>query len=566
MKGNIVDIEAQQIYYGQLAMADGKIIALLRLSDTVNPSAEYIMPGFIDSHVHIESSMLVPSEFARLAVIHGTTGTISDPHEIANVCGIQGVEYMIANGNEVPFKFHFGAPSCVPATTYETAGASLAVAAVTQLLQRNDIHYLSEMMNYPGVLAGDEEVLQKIAMAKQVGKPVDGHAPGLRGDEAKKYIDAIAIRQNTDEGYIALGSGATDHECFTQAEALEKLNLGMKILIREGSAAKNFDALIHLVEEHYENMMFCTDDMHPDSLLEGHINTLCARAVALGINVYKVLRVACINPILQYKMNNGRLRVGDAADFTIVKNLQLFEVTSTYINGQKVAEKGISLIPAMPILPINNFSCVAKQVADFKLKAKHEAQQIWVIEALEGQLITHKLLKNGKIVDGFLVSNVADDILKIVVVNRYTRAPVAISFIKNIGLQYGAIASSVAHDSHNIIAAGVDDESICEAVNLIINQKGGISASLCTQYFNAENDATQHKVLPLPIAGLMSDSDGVTVARAYTDINNFATARLGSPLQAPFMTLSFMALLVIPHVKLSDKGLFDSDTFNFIAD
>ncbi len=539
IKGNIVDIIGRRIYYGEVKIDDNKISSIQSLAEIPNAAEPYILPGFIDSHVHIESSMLVPSEFARLAVLHGTTGTISDPHEIANVCGIDGVHFMIANGKQVPFKFHFGAPSCVPATIFETAGAALDAKEVEALLNLDEIHYLSEMMNFPGVLNGDDEVMKKIAAAKKINKPVDGHAPGLRGELARQYVSA---------------GMSTDHECFTADEALDKLSFGMKILIREGSAAKNFEALIGLMDEHYENMMFCSDDKHPDSLTEGHINQLCARAVAKDIDVFKVLQAACINPVLHYKMKNGILREGDAADFILVKDLKNFEVIQTYIDAELVAENGKSFIESVETKIINKFDCTEKKPDDFVILAKDNQTEIFVIEALEGQLITNKLTKPAIIVDGKLMADTTNDILKIVVVNRYFDAPIAISFIKNIGLKQGAIASSVAHDSHNIVAVGVDNESICKAVNLVIQEKGGVSAIT----------KNEQKILPLPIAGLMSGNDGFKVAADYTDINNFATKVLGSCMEAPFMTLSFMALLVIPHLKLSDKGLFDGNEFRFL--
>ena len=537
--GNIVFIPDQNIFYGEVVVNNGRIYAINEIDKNPRPGAYYITPGFIDSHVHIESSMLVPSEFAKLAVVHGTTGTISDPHEIANVCGIAGVRFMIDNGNTVPFKFHFGAPSCVPATIFETAGASLDSTAVEELLAQPEIKYLSEMMNFPGVLHADEEVMKKIAAAKKYNKPVDGHAPGLRGDIAKQYIDAGI---------------STDHECFTAEEALDKLSFGMKILIREGSAAKNFDALIALMHDHFEHIMFCSDDKHPDSLVDGHINILCARAVAKGIDIFKILQAACINPVLHYKMDNGILRKDDPADFIVLKDLVNFKVLQTYINGELVAQNGESYILTKPSVIINEFNCTEKKPGDFIIPAGETGEKILVIEALEGQLITNKISREATVVNGNIVSNTLQDILKIVVVNRYSNAPVAKAFIKNIGIKKGALASSVAHDSHNIVAVGVDDESISKAVNLIIQQRGGISA------------VTMHKelMLALPVAGLMSNSDGYEVAESYTNIDRFVKEELGSTLAAPFMTLSFMALLVIPHLKLSDKGLFDGDSFSFV--
>jgi adenine deaminase len=460
---------------------------------------------------------------------------------------MEGVEFMIENGKTVPFKFNFGAPSCVPATIFETAGATLDSTDVEKLLKRDEIKYLSEMMNFPGVLNEDEEVMKKIAAAHRLLKPVDGHAPGLRGDLVKQYISAGIT---------------TDHECFTKEEALDKLQNGMKILIREGSAAKNFEALIDLLNDYPNQMMFCSDDKHPDSLVFGHINQLCERAVAKGINVYKVLTAACVNPVLHYKLDVGLLKEGDAADLIVVKDLEKFEVVKTYINGELVAEEGKSKIESGKSKVINNFSCSKKKVEDFqyllnKYGEEENIEQVNVIEALDGQLITNKLIRNLKDVfvkNGFIESNPENDILKIVVVNRYTDSPIAKAFIKNFGLKKGAIASSVAHDSHNIVAVGVDDENICKAVNLVIEQQGGISAV----------DNEKEMVLALSVAGLMSNDGGYKVAAAYTAIDKVVKEKLGSTLSAPFMTLSFMALLVIPHLKLSDKGLFDGDSFSFV--
>jgi len=503
----------------------------------VTEQLNFILPGFIDSHVHIESSMILPSEFARLAVVHGTVATISDPHEIANVCGIKGVEFMIENGKKVPFKFNFGAPSCVPATIFETAGAVLNSDDIKELLAKDDIKYLSEMMNFPGVLFSDEEVMKKIAAAKDFNKPVDGHAPGLRGDQARKYIDAGI---------------STDHECFTKEEALNKLKYGMHILIREGSAAKNFEALIDLLNEYPDKMMFCSDDKHPDSLVAGHINQLCERAVAKGIDVFKVLQAACVNPVHHYKLDVGLLRTGDAADFIIAADLKHFKILQTFIGGKLVAEHGQSLIKSVEETTINNFNCNEITVEELIVQYNGETD-IPVIEALDGQLITNKLHATPAVKNGNIVSDTERDILKIVVVNRYNNAPVAKAFIKNFGFKHGAIASSVAHDSHNIIAVGADDESMVKAINLIIIERGGVS---CVSN-------TKQKILALPVAGLMSAEDGYKVAENYTAIDKMAK-ELGSSLSAPFMTLSFMALLVIPHLKLSDLGLFNGDTFKFV--
>jgi adenine deaminase len=539
--GQLVDIGNRRIYPAAVTIENGKIARIdpvtgfQEAAGELPLSSHFILPGFIDAHVHIESSMLVPSEFARLAVVHGTIGTVSDPHEIANVCGAAGVDFMINNGKRVPFKFCFGAPSCVPATGFETAGARLDEKEVSNLLQREEIKYLSEMMNFPGVLNNDAEVMAKISAAVNAGKPVDGHAPGLRGEDARKYISAGI---------------STDHECFTKEEALEKLQSGMKILIREGSAARNFDALIDLLNDYPERMMFCSDDKHPDSLVAGHINTLCARAVSHKIDIFNILQAACINPVDHYKINAGLLREGDPADFIVVEDLVDFKVLQTFINGNLVAENGRSFITSVDILPINNFNCNRKSIEDFKVTPQLPP---YLIEALDGQLITNKLQFHPKEVNGEIVSDPENDILKIVVVNRYTAAPVAKAFIKNIGLKRGALASSVAHDSHNIVAVGVDDASLAKAVNLIIAEKGGVSCA----------DDQQEMIVGLSIAGLMSNKDAYKVADQYTKIDRMAK-EMGSTLSAPFMTLSFMALLVIPHLKLSDKGLFDVDAFRII--
>ncbi len=538
--GNIVSVETKNIFAGTVHVENGVIQHIVKISNDTVENLPFILPGFIDSHVHIESSMLVPSEFARLAVVHGTVATVSDPHEIANVCGTNGVGYMLENAATVNFKFYFGAPSCVPATTFETAGASLNAAEVNDLLAKPAIKYLSEMMNFPGVIHDDPEVLNKIAAAHSASKPVDGHAPGLRGDALKKYVSAGI---------------STDHECFTKEEALEKLALGMKIIIREGSAAKNFDALIALLHDYPDMIMFCSDDKHPDSLVQGHINLLCSRAIAAGIDVFHVLKAACINPVHHYKLETGILRAGDPADFILVDNLKVFSVKQTFINGVCVAEEGKTKIKSVDAKLINHFHCEAispeslicsadKYLIDHKLP---------VIEALDGQLITNQLSVDPKIIDNIVVSDISNDILKIVVVNRYQKALPAISFIKNFGFKSGAIASSVAHDSHNIIAVGTDDISIAKAINLIIQYEGGVS---CVS-------GKSGQILALPVAGLMSADDGYKVAAAYTGIDRMAKS-LGSTLSAPFMTLSFMALLVIPSFKLSDKGLFDGDSFQFM--
>ena len=534
IQGNIVDILNKRIYKGEILVEQGVITSIAEKDHSIET---YILPGFIDAHIHVESSMLVPSEFAKIAVTHGTVSTVSDPHEIANVLGIKGVNFMIENGKKVPLKFNFGAPSCVPATSFESAGAIIDSNDIKSLLENPDIKYLAEMMNYPGVLFDDEEVMKKIAFSEKYNKPIDGHAPGLRGDDITKYI-AAGI--------------STDHECFTYDEALEKLQKGMKIIIREGSAAKNFEALIDLLPEHFENMMFCSDDKHPDDLLVGHINQLCARAVAKNIDVFKVLQVACVNPIKHYDLDVGLLKKGDPADFIIVEDLKNFNVLLTYIDGNLVAQNGKSFIESVDFEVLNNFNTDFKKVSDFEFHSASE--KIRVIEALDGELITNEIEAESLIDNGNLISNTESDILKMTVVNRYKNIEPSIAFIKNFGLKEGAIASSVGHDSHNIIAIGVSDAAICKAVNLIIENKGGI----CAVSNNEE------KIIPLPVAGIMSNKSAVEVGSAYAELDRLAKI-MGSTLRAPYMTLSFMALLVIPSLKLSDKGLFDGNSFKFTS-
>ena len=534
IKGNIVDILNKRIFKGEVHVEKGKITRILEVNHNVD---EYILPGFIDAHIHIESSMLVPSEFAKIALLHGTVATVSDPHEIANVLGVKGVDFMIDNGKKVPLKFNFGAPSCVPATSFESSGARIDADDIKIMMGNPDIKYLAEMMNYPGVLFDDDEVLKKIQHSKANNKPIDGHAPGLRGDNVNKYI-AAGI--------------STDHECFTYDEALEKLQKGMKILIREGSAAKNFEALIDLLPEHYKNMMFCSDDKHPDDLVLGHINQLCERAVKRGIDVFKVLQAACINPVAHYNLEVGLLQEGDAADFILVDDLVKFKVLETFINGELVAKNCKCFVPSVPFEVLNNFNIDSKHIEDFRLVSS--SKKIKVIEALDGELVTHKIVADGLAKEGCLISNTTKDILKISVVNRYQNTKPSIAFVKNFGIKEGAIASSVGHDSHNIIVVGTSDTFICNAVNLLIKNKGGICAVT----------KTKEKVVALPVAGIMSDQPAEIIGKAYAELDALAKA-MGSNLSAPFMTLSFMALLVIPSLKLSDRGLFDVSSFDFTS-
>lgn len=533
MTGNIVDIEARRIYKGGITVKDGRVRSVEEVAEADD---RYIMPGFVDAHVHIESSMLVPSEFARIAVAHGTVATVSDPHEIANVLGVAGVEYMIRNGSRAPFKFCFGAPSCVPATGFETAGAEIDVAETEYLLSKPEIKYLSEMMNWPGVMNDDPVVLEKIAIARKLGKPVDGHAPGLKGDLARCY---------------AAAGISTDHECVAMDEALDKIAAGMKILIREGSAARNFDALIDLLPEHDDIVMFCSDDKHPDSLVEGHINLLVKKAVGRGIDLFSVLKAACVNPVAHYGLDVGLLRPGDPADFIVVDDLESFKVRKTFVNGELVAENGQTRIGRTPVRIVNNFKASPKNPEDFAYRPVNSS--VRVIKALDGRIITDSFSLSIDPESRRHFPDVENDLLLIAVVNRYADTKPALGLISGFGLNRGAIASSVAHDSHNIVVVGTNEKDICGAVNEVIRHHGGIAVV----------DGDKVASLPLRVAGLMSPDPGEEVARRYTELDAMAK-QFGSGLTAPFMTLSFMALLVIPSLKISDKGLFDGERFELI--
>lgn len=534
VRGNVVDIPGKRTFAADVKVADGRVAAI----DPVDEACDsFLLPGFIDAHVHVESSMLVPSEFARAAVLHGTVATVSDPHEIGNVLGVAGVHYMLDNGAQTPFKFYFGAPSCVPATIFETAGATITVDEVCELLDDDRIVYLSEMMNFPGVLGGDPDCLAKIAAAQERGKPVDGHAPGLRGEQAAAYVAA---------------GMTTDHECFTKEEALDKLAAGCKISIREGSAARNFDALYSLIGEYPDQTMLCSDDKHPDELLVGHINLLVKRAVERGIDVYAALQAACINPIEHYGLNVGQLRVGDPADFIEVDSLESLGVLRTWIDGELMAENGTTTIARVEPPVANQF--VAQQVTPELLAVAESSGKLQVIEALDGQLITNRLAVDPTINAGQVSCDTNGDVLKMVVVNRYQKADPAVAFVKNFGLQRGAMASSVAHDSHNVIAVGASDADLAAAINAVMEAGGGLSA-VC-------DDQNVSHVLPLPVAGLMATGTCEEVGSAYEKLDQ-AVKEWGSTLRAPYMTLSFMALLVIPELKLSDLGLFDGGTFEF---
>ncbi|MBK8515838.1 MAG: adenine deaminase [Saprospiraceae bacterium] len=532
VSGHIIDIYNRTIFTGSLVINNGKIESIEHHD---NVPDQFILPGFIDAHIHIESSMVTPFEFARIALGHGTVATVSDPHEIANVCGKAGVDFMINNAKHAGMKFFFGAPSCVPATSFENAGATLDVDDVNNLLGKDDIWYLSEMMNWPGVLHDDPDVLMKINCALNHGKPVDGHAPGLKGIDARVYIS---------KGI------STDHECYTLEEAQNKLSFGMKIIIREGSAARNFEALHSLIGSNPDMVMFCSDDKHPDELLQGHINLLVKRSLLLGYDLFDVLKIACINPVLHYNLPVGTLKLGDPGDFIVINNTKDWNVTQTYINGEIKCENSKSLLKPYKSEVINKFACA--EIKPDSLSFPNNQSSIPVIKAIDGALVTEKMWVAPKVSGDMNVADTDRDILKICVINRYKDSKPSVGFINNFGLKDCAIASTVAHDSHNIIVVGDNDELMCQAINLLIKSKGGLSAV----------STTMEKHIPLPIGGLMSDKTVEEVGLAYSDISEFAKSK-GCKLNAPFMTLSFMALLVIPKIKISDLGMFDAEKFEF---
>ncbi|MBU0501058.1 MAG: adenine deaminase [Gammaproteobacteria bacterium] len=536
ISANIVDLEARRVMFGEIHWQEGVITRVAPKGDEA-PGLPYLIPGFVDAHVHIESAMLTPAEFGRMALRHGTLGAVSDPHEIANVLGMEGVEFMLRDAARSTFPIVFGAPSCVPATPFETAGAVFGLVEIERLLAKPRIGYLSEVMNFPDVLARDQGVMARIAAALGRGMPVDGHAPGLRGAEARRYAEAGIT---------------TDHECFTLEEARDKIDAGMHILIREGSAARNFDVLHSLISEHPGKVMFCSDDKHPDDLLLGHMDRLAARAVALGHDPFDVLRCACLNPVRHYSIPLGLLRQGDSMDALLVQDLRGFRPLRAWLRGLPVMEAGEPLLSHRRVEALNRFHALPLEIRDLRVKAA--VGRLRVIEALDGELITPESWVEPKIEAGFLAPDPERDLLQLCVLNRYQPAPPAHAFIRGFGLKRGALASSVAHDSHNLVAVGADHASMVAAINGVIAAQGGIAVA----------DGSQIELLPLPVAGLMSDREGPWVADRYAQLDRGAKA-LGSGLRAPFMTLSFMALLVIPELKLSDMGLFDGRSFSFTS-
>lgn len=535
ISGKIVDIINKRVFPGKLFIKGGKIHRIEKTNDPVDEV--YLLPGLVDSHIHIESSMLSPQQFAHTAISHGTVATVSDPHEIANILGEEGIHFMLNNAAQSPLKFNFGVPSCVPSTPFETSGAVLDSTRVKDLLEKPYFKFLAEMMNFPGVVSADEEVLKKIQAAKDFNKPVDGHAPGLRGKNLDKYIHAGI---------------STDHECNSYEEAKEKIEKGMIIQVREGSAARNFDALWPLIKEYPDRVMLCSDDRHPHDLVKGHINLLVNKGQTYGLNVFDLLKAATYNPVQHYNLDVGLLRKNDPADFILVDDLKQFNILATYINGTCYFDGHTVKFEVGESARPNIMETEPVSLEDIKVEAREKP--IRVIHARDNELYTAWSKDTPRIHENNLVSNTDRDVLKLVVMNRYKKQKPAVGFIKNFGLTKGAIGTSIAHDSHNLIALGADDSSIVQCLNQLIEQKGGINVF----------DGKEHHGMQLEIAGLMTHRSAESVSRQYIDLTGI-TSELGCKLEAPFMTLSFMALPVIPELKLTDQGLFDVQNFEYTS-
>ena len=540
VRGHIVDVASKSIFDGAVSYRDGYVTGITRCP--VAADAPFIMPGLIDAHIHIESTLLTPENYAALAVAKGVTGVVADPHEIANVIGIEGVDFMIRNGAGVHFNFNWGASPCVPCTSFETPGASLGISEMAELLRWKEICCVGEFMNAFGVISGDAMCLAKIEEGRKAGKPIDGHAPGLDRESLARY---------------AAAGISTDHECVSLREALDHLSVGIDVIIREGSASVDFEALSPLLADYREHLMFCSDDKYPDEMEHGYIDDMVRRSLKKGYPLWNVLNAACLEPVRHYNLNCGLLRVGDKADFILVDNLEDFNVIGTYIDGMKVfGPDGVD-----PVALRRQRSCgsgipnrfEAEKIADEDIRLPWKyGEQARVIVASDRSIRTCAATCLPKVENGFAVADTATDMLKIVVLNRYAPAKPQVAFISGFKLKRGAMAATIAHDSHNIVAIGVEDASIVDAVNSIVEMRGGMV--FC--------DGSRTISLPLPVAGLMSPLDGEVVAKKYAALRLMAQSQ-GCPFNAPFMTMAFMSLPVIPELKITDKGLFDVNKFAF---
>lgn len=531
--GNIYDHQFGYFRKGSITFSE-KIISIYFDENVVGDN--FILPGLIDSHVHIESSMMSPVNYANEALRHGVVAAIADPHEIANVCGLSGVEYMVKSASLSPMKIFFGAPSCVPATSFETSGSTLSSNEISILFKNNTCWHLSEVMNFPGVIAHEKDVLDKIQIARDFNKIIDGHAPGLQADLLKEYV-SFGI--------------STDHECTSIEESKEKIELGMKILLRRSSASNDFLNLMDLISSNEDDVMLCTDDCHPDDLQNGYIDEMIKDALQRDFPLKKLLKAATFNPVFHYNLPVGILNIGSFADFIVVDCLENFTVLETYINGECVYNGNTVISIDEKILPVNNFFSNKLTLNDLKvLNDKHSLLN--VIEIIPNSLLTNKLILPIDVTQQYIFSDIDNDILKIVVLNRYTKDKPSIGFIKGFGIRKGAFGSTVAHDSHNIIVVGTDDFSILSVINALQQSLGGLA------FFNGNTI----NLLPLPVGGLMSNESCDIVSAQYKLLTDEVKS-VGCTLKSPFMTLAFMSLLVIPKLKIGDRGLFDVDSFSF---
>lgn len=560
----MLDVITDSIYPARISVEGGffkEIVPIVINDDSELDISGIILPGFIDSHIHIESTMLTPAQFAKLAVRFGTTSVVCDPHEIANVAGTDGIDFMIENSKSVPFNFYFSIPSCVPATCFETSGAILDSETIGELLKKDEAVALGEMMNFPGVINGDGEVLAKLEKAKELGKPIDGHAPLLSGKDLDKYI-AEHI--------------STDHECSNFAEAIEKKEKGMKIMVREGSSAKNMEALFDFSDrlDYWKNHesfgkmpnevlekrihlpifdFIVSDDKHTTDLIKGHLNESIKKAIGLEISPISAIEMVTVNPSTHYNLNTGAIVKGMQADYVVVDNLNDLNILKTYVAGKCVFDGENVLFDVEETEFKNTFDVSKKGFEDFEISCDEPSADVNVIRCFNGELITEAESATLETKNGFVQPDLEEDILKIAVVERYGGNSIANGFITGFNLKKGAIASSVAHDSHNIVVVGTNSEDMANAVNCLIDNEGGFAIV----------DGDFEDSLALPIAGLMTNEDSHEVAEKLEKLHKTA-ADFGCKLDSPFMTMSFMALLVIPAIKISDKGLFDCINFEFI--
>jgi adenine deaminase len=533
IEGNLVDVVREAVFPARIETSHGIITLIERVDKEFR---DFLVPGLIDAHIHIESSLLSPSRFAEAAVPHGTTAVIADPHEIANVLGLEGIDYMVRDAAAVPLRFYFTAPSCVPATPFETSGAVLGPREVEKLLERDNFIALGELMNYPGAIRGDPDVIAKIDVARRLRKPVDGHCPLLSGEPLRAYV--------------GLGI-STDHECTTAAEALEKHALGMRVMVREGSVSKDLEALAPFARDH--EFLLVSDDLLLPDLLRGHLDRSLAAAVSLGIDPFRALRAATINPARHYGLPLGLLEAGRMADIVRVADLGSFRILEVYIGGRRAAGQGRPTFVARPEPLPGRLSVRERSPRDFAVRASGPSAKVRSIGLVKDSLLTQSLKATLSVEDGLVMPDADRDILRIAVVNRYRDAPVANGFVTGFGLKDGAIAGSVAHDSHNIIAVGAGAGDVADAVNRVIREGGGFSA--CASGRGA--------ILPLPVAGLMSAEPAAAVGETLDRLHAMAEAQ-GSTIPRPFMAMSFLSLLVIPSLKIGDRGLFDVDAFRFV--